>query len=80
MTKDELAEAIAEIQVNSDRGTKMEEYLAKLEALSKEDRGNISGIFSDDGRSMTKKFASSLMTGMDENGEGGEINQEAMLA
>ena len=79
MKKDDLAQAIIEMQVKSEYTTKMDEYLTKLEKLSQEEANNISSLFSDNGRSMTAQYASDLMTGMDQYGKGGELNNEALL-
>ena len=56
MNKEQLTKAIAEMQVNSDRNTKMEEYLKKLDSLDSSTARDVSALFSDDGRGMSSDF------------------------
>jgi hypothetical protein len=75
MTKADLAEAIAEIQVNSDRNTKMEDYLDKLTELANADKvaaDDLAALLSDDGRSMSATFISSAIN------SNGTFNKEAV--
>jgi hypothetical protein len=56
MNKEQLTKAIAEMQVNSDRSTKMEEYFKKLDSLDSSTARDVSALFSDDGRGMSSDF------------------------